>query len=70
VKARQTSRVSNVMIAVKAVRDLSPSVTNLVVVLRLKRGSIQSVVALKVRLSHGVMVIMILNQNVKANAAQ
>jgi hypothetical protein len=70
VKARQTSRVSNVMIAVKAVRDLSPSVTNLVVVLRLKRVSIQSVVALKVRLSHGVMVIMILNRNVKANAAQ
>ncbi len=69
-KARQTSRVSNVMIAVKAVRDLSPSVTNLVVVLRLNRRSIQSVVALKVRLSHGVMVIMILNRNVKANAAQ
>ena len=58
------------MIAVKAVRDLSPSVTNLVVVLRLNRRSIQSVVALKVRLSHGVMVIMILNRNVKANAAQ
>ncbi len=52
-KAHPTSLVLN---AVKAVCNLSPSVTSLVVVLRLNRGSIQSVVALKARLSHGVMV--------------